>query len=322
MAVNADLAVAPPRRAQNEVPDHWVSESETPVDSEYALLLSPDLAVLAGKIGDIRSFLNENTEQSEAWRTEASRMLAALFDDVPGLLHLGSSRAARTKTASAQKQGVSPGEWIAVNATPTPVEATEFRTLADYRLVANAAALEGNWSQKVVSFGVPSNTWLTGYSSLSPTPIAAVTLSAPTTPRAVRAFQEIRDILGVSDRDAADAVGVGRTTPYTWIRGREPRPSTVRQLYEVHALLMALLRRLGWPQLQQWLNTEREAESTPLNQLVSGDLGAFRRTARAALFGPRDRRKVPSLLPDADVDLAAAGSLQPTAKRRGRRRLD
>ncbi len=55
---------------------------------------------------------------------------------------------------------------------------------------------------------------------------------APPTSAAFRAFSELRGWLLLTADEAADLIGVGRTTPNAWARsGFEPRPKTARVLY-------------------------------------------------------------------------------------------
>lgn len=72
--------------------------------------------------------------------------------------------------------------------------------------------------------------------------------------RAFRAFTELRTWLHLSVDEAADLVGVGRTTPNAWERdGREPQPRTARRLFQLHALIGAVVRRLNQEGADAWL---------------------------------------------------------------------
>jgi hypothetical protein len=69
-----------------------------------------------------------------------------------------------------------------------------------------------------------------------------------------RAFKELGQWLGLDDPAVADAIGIGRTTAYSWRRvGHEPRRSTARRLFEMHSVLGALRRRLGVEGFEGWL---------------------------------------------------------------------
>lgn len=103
-------------------------------------------------------------------------------------------------------------------------------------------------------------------------------------PRAYLAFKDLADWLSADEAEIADMVGIGRTTPYAWHRdGREPRPSTVRRLYEFHATLDALRRKLGEEGMQQWLELGRR------DTLIVGDLEAVGDDVRRVLFSSAQR---------------------------------
>ena len=73
-------------------------------------------------------------------------------------------------------------------------------------------------------------------------------------PRAWEAFKEVASWLTATDAELAAAIGIGRTTVYTWQReNREPRRGTARQIHELHAAIRALRRRLGGGGLEAWL---------------------------------------------------------------------
>lgn len=124
-------------------------------------------------------------------------------------------------------------------------------------------------------------------------PAAADAVS--TEPAAYRAFKDLGRWLDAEDGQVADMVGIGRTTPYTWKReGREPRATTAQRIYEHHATLDALQRRLGEDGLRRWLHVgvppRRDA-------VLAGGLAGLERDVHEVLF----RRPV-----DQQVDIAAA----------------
>jgi hypothetical protein len=99
-----------------------------------------------------------------------------------------------------------------------------------------------------------------------------------------RKFKDIALWLGLSDEEAAELVGVGRTTPYSWERrAHEPRPSKAGRLFEYHALLSSLVRRLGPSGLQDWLVT---GSPRPRQLLLSGKLSAAYDIAHDLIFTP------------------------------------
>jgi hypothetical protein len=114
-------------------------------------------------------------------------------------------------------------------------------------------------------------------------------------PPAYEAFKTLGRWLNADDAAIADMVGVGRTTAYTWKRdGREPRAATSQRIYEYHATLDALSRRLGVGGLRRWLH---EGLAPRRDVLLAGDLERLERDVHEVLF----RRA-----PIQRVDLAAA----------------
>src|SRR5215211_5877830 len=94
-------------------------------------------------------------------------------------------------------------------------------------------------------------------------------------PPAFLAFKDVVRWLGASDNQVAEAVGVGRTTPYSWRRdNREPRPATTRRLYEYHAVLGSLRRRIGSAELRRWLFS---GAPSPRDLLLEGHLEQIER---------------------------------------------
>lgn len=115
-------------------------------------------------------------------------------------------------------------------------------------------------------------------------------------PSAYRAFKDLTDWLSADDSAVASMVGIGRTTPYTWCReGREPRASTVRRLYEYHATLESLRRRLGPESMRQWLELGRPSRRSVL---LEGELAALDADVHEVLFQPARRRLDLSWVPE------------------------
>lgn len=114
-------------------------------------------------------------------------------------------------------------------------------------------------------------------------------------PAAYRAFKDLGRWLDAEDGQVADMVGIGRTTPYTWKReGREPRAATAQRIYEYHATLDSLHRRLGAEGLRRWLH---EAVPARRESLLSGNLSSLEGDVHRVLF----RRPATRL-----IDLSAA----------------
>jgi len=129
-----------------------------------------------------------------------------------------------------------------------------------------------------------------------PQPASATIAQEPThAPPAYDAFKDLGRWLDADDGAIAKMVGVGRTTPYTWKRDcREPRAATVRRIYEYHATIDSLRRRLATSDFRRWLN---EGVSSRRDRLLSGELESLEMDVHAVLF----RRE-----PNRRVDLAAA----------------
>lgn len=95
----------------------------------------------------------------------------------------------------------------------------------------------------------------------------------PSDPRPTRAVRELCAWLGVTEQEVADLAGFAVRSVANWRQGMRPRPATVRRLYQLHALIEALVSRLGAPGVRQWL---REP---------SGDLGVVREQLLASAEG-------------------------------------
>jgi len=101
-------------------------------------------------------------------------------------------------------------------------------------------------------------------------------------PPAYEAYKALGRWLAAGDAAIADMVGVGRTTPYTWKRdGREPRAATVQRIYEYHATLDSLRRKLGIAGLRRWLH---EGVPPRLETLLAGELERLEADVHAELF--------------------------------------
>jgi transcriptional regulator with XRE-family HTH domain len=117
-----------------------------------------------------------------------------------------------------------------------------------------------------------------------PQTVTAKPKAAPA--RAWGTFSDLKEQLGMTQEELADAVGVGRTTPYQWQRGREPQPRHGRRLYELAATVGALRRRLDHDAFQAWLAS---GDPPPRELLAAGDLATVNRLADEIIF-PTTRR--------------------------------
>jgi hypothetical protein len=90
--------------------------------------------------------------------------------------------------------------------------------------------------------------------------------------RAYAAFKDLGRWLMLDDPTVARMVGIKRTTPYAWVReSREPRPATVRLLLQHHAVVAAVVDRLGTDGAWAWLAA---GSPNPVELLLAGRLDA------------------------------------------------
>jgi len=102
---------------------------------------------------------------------------------------------------------------------------------------------------------------------------------------ALNAVDSLRRWLGFNDEQVAELVGIApRSIPNWRNSGRDPYPSTVRQLFEVHNLLAALVRRLGLPETTVWLAEPVDDGSNRLDLLRAERVDVVLRHASALLF--------------------------------------
>lgn len=141
-------------------------------------------------------------------------------------------------------------------------------------------------------------------------------------PSAYAAFKDLGRWLQAHDDEVADAVGVGRTTPYAWNRdGHEPRAATVRRLYEYHAVLSSLSRRLGSEEFRRWLFT---GDPSRRERLLAGDLESLDQEVNDILFRRIDTGVDMAWAPEdreAAKPAAASDTLRPSTRRPRRARL-
>jgi transcriptional regulator with XRE-family HTH domain len=106
----------------------------------------------------------------------------------------------------------------------------------------------------------------------------------------VAAFQRLRESLPITDDELADIVGVGRTTPYKWMReGTAPKPKTLRHIMRLDAIVRGLQAFYDADQLNEWLVV---GTPSPLQLLRNGTIDAFERLSHTAIFKPPTTRPV------------------------------
>jgi hypothetical protein len=99
-------------------------------------------------------------------------------------------------------------------------------------------------------------------------------------PDVFRAFKDTAQWLNADDSETATAVGLEQTIPSSWRRD-ELRPPSSRRLFELHATLDALQRRLGDDGLQLWLDQE---SPTRRREILDGHMESIQPAVHEALF--------------------------------------
>jgi hypothetical protein len=138
-------------------------------------------------------------------------------------------------------------------------------------------------------------------------------------PQAYRTFVELADWLGMTQEKTANLLGMGRTTPLAWQReGHEPQPARARRLYQTHALVSTLMRRLGCEEMRRWLEA---GEPSPVALIAQGDVTGADDLADELIFGtaPSRERLGAWVEETTDTDPPAAQSMQGQPRRLRRR---
>lgn len=137
--------------------------------------------------------------------------------------------------------------------------------------------------------------------------------------RAYSTFVELADWLELTQARTAALLGMGRTTPLAWKRnGHEPQPARARRLYQTHALVSTLLRRLGREEMRRWMDS---GNPSPLDLIAEGDVTGADDLADELIFGTAPSRERVSAWVDEPIDTHAPAA-EPTQgqPRRVRRR--
>jgi hypothetical protein len=125
--------------------------------------------------------------------------------------------------------------------------------------------------------------FLARFFSIPPRPSTGDTM-LPVLPAAdaLRAADDLRTWLGATYDDLQAITGIAKNTIHYWRRtGASPRSSTVRRLWRAHALIKALISRLGKDAAITWLRT---GPGSPLGALLSGDLEGAEAAVHQVLF--------------------------------------
>jgi hypothetical protein len=203
--------------------------------------------------------------------------------------------------------GAGSGPWPTVGVVV--VGYTHQRTTFTRQLRASARAVEGELSFEEL-FRQFTERLLT----------VAPAEPKPRQSKAFQAFTELKTWLNLTTVEAAELVGVKRTTPSAWARdGREPRPSSGRRLYQIHSIVRAVVRDLGEDTATRWLES---GAPSPRDLILGGQIEAAARSAERLLIGPEPLAgPAPGSLIEEPQDRASlpAASIRP---RRTRKRKD
>lgn len=151
--------------------------------------------------------------------------------------------------------------------------------------------------------------------------VEAAPVTASTSSDALKAADELRQWLNLTYEDLEKITGIAKETFHYWRRtAATPRPSTVRRLWRVHALVRALRSRLGEERAREWLYS---GHPNPIELLLQGNLEAVEVLAQKVLFSPPTARPEEQpdyapFLPEPEFDLRVETAGAPL--RRARRR--
>jgi hypothetical protein len=134
---------------------------------------------------------------------------------------------------------------------------------------------------------------------------------------ALEALDAVRQELGLTIDDVARITGIGRTTFHYWRRtGAEPRPSTVRSLWRLYALVMAIVRARGHEAGLGWLCA---GTPSPLDRLLAGEINRVEDLSSGWLFDqPSIRRAERSVASEEEPGMYSVPATAP-ARRSGRK---
>lgn len=128
--------------------------------------------------------------------------------------------------------------------------------------------------------------------------VAVETAPRRSASRAWNTFLDLSTWLALGKGETADLLGVGRTTPNAWEKGREPQPARARSLYRTHAFVGTLVRRMGAEQARFWL---QGGEPSYLDRIRAGALEEVELAADHLIFGREANERIAAWTEDADV---------------------
>jgi len=251
-------------------------------------------------VGDVlaqaaRAALAEAAQEvrARALRTLVADLPQSLVEDLMGAL---TAEIARRATEPASSLGVKALRMVAPSALVSGQTLPEVLT-RDVLLPANLQVLDPRAHADVIEGDV-----------------------AEDAPPAYRAFKDLAEWLEARDDEVAEAVGIGRTTPYTWKRdNREPRRGSAQRIYEFHAVLLSLLRQLGATGLRTWLFSGNPSRR---DLLLRGDLEATERAVHEVLFRAHDSGVDLAWSPEPENQTEANRAPRASTPRRSRRKVN
>lgn len=170
-----------------------------------------------------------------------------------------------------------------------PTRATSSRPFLD-SLIRDLA--EGSW---VTRAGIPAEP-LIGAGPLDlpdRDPQQVDSVPHVTAARALTAVADLTAWLGVTEEQVADTAGFSRRNLSNWRAGSGTYPKTVRGLFEIHALLAALVRAIGTDRAASWLSLQ-SAMGSRRRELLASESGRAQLLSEAQhLLFAKARRETP-----------------------------
>jgi hypothetical protein len=140
---------------------------------------------------------------------------------------------------------------------------------------------------------------------------------------AVTAVSDIQRWLAVGQDQVATLAGYAPRSVKNWREGMDPYPSTVRRLFDLHALLGSLTQRMGIDSARLWL-ADSSRGGVRRRDLLTDDVGLRSVISEAATTLFEQPNVLPMHAPDFDEEIVGDVSRQPDlfsgSVRRARRR--
>jgi hypothetical protein len=306
----------------------------TQADEEVPL--RSDLREIANHLRAVRAKLAEAGERDSAWRDEARRLIQAFTVDTATELLSSSytTPASSIGRSSLSHFGIGAPANLAGTLITCPVAwPNDASQLKPWLAEESRHRIEpSDYVWYATNSDVTGAAGVVGVYEIDIPPKRVREMPRPYAPRApgrghdgLRAFEEIKGWLDISDKQTAIATGIGRTTKYSWERGTVARPSTVRTLFALREALSGFVRARGETQLHQWLHRPDANGETALDFLLRGDADAFVALLSDALFSAESalpQKEFTTFAPDPEPDPSPEPPALHVRPRRNRRRRD